>query len=128
VKVLLDTHTLIWATVNPTRLSREATAIIADPFAEILVSAASAWEIATKVRLGKLPESEALESKFLEALDTAGYVLLSIDAATALRAGRLLGNHRDPFDRILAAHAIALDIPIVSNDAKLDLFPVRRIW
>ena len=128
MKVLLDTHTLIWATVNPTRLSREATAIIADPFAEILVSAASAWEIATKVRLGKLPESEALESKFLEALDTAGYVLLSIDAATALRAGRLLGNHRDPFDRILAAHAIALDIPIVSNDAKLDLFPVRRIW
>jgi len=128
VKVLLDTHTLIWATVNPTRLSREATAIIADPFAEILVSAASAWEIATKVRLGKLPESEALESKFLEALDTAGYLLLSIDAATALRAGRLLGNHRDPFDRILAAHAIALDIPIVSNDAKLDLFPVRRIW
>jgi len=128
VKVLLDTHTLIWATVNPTRLSREATAIIADPFAEILVSAASAWEIATKVRLGKLPESEALESKFLEALDTAGYLLLSIDAATALRAGRLLGNHRDPFDRILAAHAIALDIPIVSTDAKLDLFGVRRIW
>jgi PIN domain nuclease of toxin-antitoxin system len=75
-----------------------------------------------------MPESEPLERRFFEALDEAGYVLLSIDAETALRAGRLLGNHRDPFDRILAAHAVALDIPIISNDAKLDLFPLRRIW
>jgi PIN domain nuclease of toxin-antitoxin system len=128
MKVLLDTHTLIWATLKPNRLSRGASAAIADPRTEVLVSAASAWEIATKVRLGKMPESEPLERRFFEALDEAGYVLLSIDAETALRAGRLLGNHRDPFDRILAAHAVALDIPIISNDAKLDLFPLRRIW
>jgi len=125
---LLDTHTLIWATVNPNRLSRAAAAAISDTATEILVSAVSAWEIATKVRLGKMPDSEALERRFLEAIDDAGYILLSIDAATALRAARLVGNRRDPFDRILAAHAIALDIPIVSQDAKLDLFPLRRIW
>jgi PIN domain nuclease of toxin-antitoxin system len=128
MKVLLDTHTLIWAIVNPPRLSRAATEAIVDPTADILVSAASAWEIATKVRLGKMPDSEQLESRFLEALDDAGYIALSIDTATALRAARLPGSHRDPFDRILAAHAIALDIPIISKDAKLDSFPLRRIW
>jgi PIN domain nuclease of toxin-antitoxin system len=128
VKVILDTHTLIWATANPSRLSREAAKVVADPANEILVSAASAWEIATKVRLGKMPDSEPMEGRFMEAIDEAGFTLLSIDAPTALRAGRLIGDHRDPFDRILAAHAIALDIPIVSKDAKLDMFPIRRIW
>jgi PIN domain nuclease of toxin-antitoxin system len=128
VKFLLDTHTLIWATLSRQDLSPDAANAIADPDNEILVSAASAWEIATKVRLNRLPEAVPLELRFLEALDAAGYSLLSIESATALRAGRLLGNHRDPFDRILAAHAIALDIPIISKDAKLDQFPIRRIW
>lgn len=128
MRVLLDTHTLIWATINPARLSPDAVATIADTTTDVFVSAVSAWEIATKVRLRKLPEAASLELRFLEAIDDAGYMLLSIDAETALRAARLVGNHRDPFDRILAAHAIALDIPIVSKDAKLDVFSVRRIW
>jgi PIN domain nuclease of toxin-antitoxin system len=128
MRVLLDTHALIWATINPARLSPDAVATIADTTTDVFVSAVSAWEIATKVRLRKLPEAASLELRFLEAIDDAGYMLLSIDAETALRAARLVGNHRDPFDRILAAHAIALDIPIVSKDAKLDVFSVRRIW
>jgi PIN domain nuclease of toxin-antitoxin system len=94
----------------------------------ILVSAASAWEIATKVRLGKLPGAEALERDFLEIVDEAGYTLLAIDAACALRASRLSGAHRDPFDRLLAAQALAGDIPVLGMDAKLDSFGVRRIW
>ena len=64
----------------------------------------------------------------MEAIGEAGYTLLSIDAETALRAGRLIGNHRDPFDRIIAAHALALDIPVISKDPQLDQFHVRRIW
>jgi PIN domain nuclease of toxin-antitoxin system len=128
VKVLLDTHTLLWAVLTPDFLSREASAIIADEANSITVSAASAWEVATKVRLGKLPGAEALEQRFLDAMDDAGYVLLSIDTATALRAGRLTGDHRDPFDRIMAAQALAQDIPIISADAKLDSFGIRRIW
>ncbi len=128
MKFLLDTHTLIWATLSRRYLSPDAAEAIADPDNEILVSAASAWEIATKVRLGKLPEAASLELRFLDAMEEAGYVLLPINAETALRAARLIGAHRDPFDRILAAHAIALDIPIVSNDANLDQFPLRRIW
>lgn len=95
---------------------------------EIYVSAASAWEIATKVRLGKLSEAIEFEREFLDDIDKAGYILLSIDAASALRAGRFTADHRDPFDRIIAAQAIAGDLLVLSNDAKLDTFGVRRLW
>lgn len=125
---LLDTHTLLWSFIAPASLSKPAKTIITDEENVILVSAASAWEIATKVRKGKLPEAEALEGRFLEALDEVGFSLLSIDAETALRAARLTTPHSDPYDRIIAAHALALDIPLISLDAKLDQFGVRRIW
>jgi PIN domain nuclease of toxin-antitoxin system len=128
LRVLLDTHTLLWATLSPSFLSREAAAIIADERNVIFVSAASAWEIATKVRLGKFPGAEALERDFLEVMDHAGYTLLSIDVQSALRAGRLTAQHRDPFDRMIAAQALASDIPILSTDSRLDAFGIRRIW
>ena len=125
---LLDTHALVWAALSRRKLSRSASAVIADGNNEILVSAASAWEIATKVRLGKMPEATAFEARFLQAVDDAGYALLPIDASTALRAARFTAPHRDPFDRMIAAQALALDIPIISIDSKLDQFAVRRIW
>jgi len=128
VKVLLDTHALLWAVLSPSTLSRKASALIADESNIILVSAASAWEISTKVWLGKLPGAEILEREFLDVIDDAGYTLLPIDAASALRAGRLTSEHRDPFDRILAAQALAQDIPILSIDTKLDTFGIRRLW
>jgi PIN domain nuclease of toxin-antitoxin system len=128
VKVLLDTHTLIWAVLAPEYLSRKASQIVTDSSNTVLVSAASAWEIATKVRLGKLPGAETFEKEFLKVIDIAGYSLINIDAATALRAGRFTVDHRDPFDRIIAAQALADDIPILSKDAKLDTFAIRRIW
>ncbi|HEV2280296.1 MAG TPA: type II toxin-antitoxin system VapC family toxin [Acidobacteriaceae bacterium] len=128
MRVLLDTHVLLWAVLSPKALSRRAAAIIADERNEVLVSAASAWEIATKVRLGRLPGAEVLEREFLETMERAGYVLLPIDASTALRAGRLTSEHRDPFDRVLAAQALAEDIPLLSADSKLDSFGVRRMW
>jgi PIN domain nuclease of toxin-antitoxin system len=128
LKVLLDTHTLLWAKITPATLSREAARIISDERNEILVSAVSAWEIATKVRLGKLPEAEAFERGFLEAMEESGYTLVPIDVETALRAGRLGAPHRDPFDRMIASQALAYDIPVLSADAKLDVFDIRRIW
>jgi PIN domain nuclease of toxin-antitoxin system len=128
VKVLLDTHTLLWASLAPEFLSRNAARTIRDEANTIHVSAASAWEIATKVRLGKLPGAERLEREFLERMEIAGYVLLPLDVASALRAGRLTGDHRDPFDRMIAAQALADDIPILSKDPKLDIFGIRRIW
>jgi PIN domain nuclease of toxin-antitoxin system len=128
VRVLLDTHTLIWAKISPESLSRQVAQIMADPRNEIFVSAASAWEIATKVRLGKLPGAEDLERGFLETMEESGYTLMSIDAESALRAGRLVEDHGDPFDRMIAAHALAMDIPVLSKDPKLDVFGVRRLW
>jgi PIN domain nuclease of toxin-antitoxin system len=102
--------------------------IIADESNVILVSAASAWEIATKVRLGRLPGAETLEKEFLDVMENSGYTLVPINASVALRAGRFRSEHRDPFDRVLAAQALANDIPILSTDAKLDSFGVERIW
>ena len=128
MEILLDTHTLLWAVLMPEYLSRRASLAISDEANSVLVSAASAWEIATKVRLGKLPGAAALERRFLDAMDDAGYALLSIDVPTALRAGRLTGDHRDPFDRMIAAHALALDILVISADPLLDSFGLRRIW
>lgn len=128
MKVLLDTHTILWSTLAPEFLSRKVSRIIKDESNTILVSAASAWEIATKVRIGKLPGAENLEREFLERMELAGYTLLPIDAAQALRAGRFTSEHRDPFDRIIAAQALADDIPVLSKDPKLDTFNIRRIW
>ena len=128
MSLLLDTCTLVWALLAPTELSPQARQAIAESSSLIFVSAASAWEIATKVRSGKFPQAELLEKRFLEVMDEAGYTLLSIDAAAALRAGRLPAEHRDPFDRIIAAQALSLDIPVLSPDSKLDQFGIRRLW
>jgi PIN domain nuclease of toxin-antitoxin system len=128
VKLLLDTHALLWAVLSPASLSRQAAAIIADEANVVVVSAASAWEIATKVRIGKLPGAEILEKNFLDVMEDAGYTLLPIDAADALRAGRLPSEHRDPLDRMIAAQPLAGDMPILSNDSQLDHFSVSRIW
>ncbi|MFT4112784.1 type II toxin-antitoxin system VapC family toxin [Silvibacterium sp.] len=128
MRFLLDTHTLIWATSNPHKLSRRVREIVSDESVTILVSAVSAWEIATKVRVARLPEAVKLEEDFLGHVSRAGYEILPISAAVALRAGRLSGDHGDPFDRMLAAQALAEDMPILSLDAGLDIFGVRRIW
>lgn len=128
MKVLLDTCSVIWATLTPSLLSAAAQAAIADEGNVILVSAVSAWEIAVKVRLGKFPDAESLERNYLDVMVDAGYVLLDIDSESALRAGRLVAGHRDPFDRMLAAQALGLDIPVVIPDSLLDEFGVRRIW
>jgi PIN domain nuclease of toxin-antitoxin system len=125
---LLDTCALIWATLTPSSLSAEARETIADETNIIFVSAASAWEIATKVRIGNLPGVAKLERDYLDVMEDAGYSLLSIDTQSALRAGRLAADHKDPFDRMIAAQALGLDIAVLSPDPQLDQFGVRRIW
>jgi PIN domain nuclease of toxin-antitoxin system len=128
VRVLLDTHALLWAAFRKDLLSARARKLIEAPANEILVSAASAWEIATKYRLGKLPLAQVLVEDFVPRVAAAGYILLSISAEHALRAGRLPADHKDPFDRMLAAQAIHEDLPLLSNDEQLDVFGVRRAW
>jgi PIN domain nuclease of toxin-antitoxin system len=128
MRVLLDTHTLIWAGAGYRRLSLAAAAAIQDERNELLVSAASAWEIATKLRLGRMDEALPLERDFVERTTAAGIRFLPVTVADGLRAGRLVGTHQDPFDRMIAAQALAEDIPVISADPKLDGFGVRRIW
>jgi len=128
VTILLDTCTVLWATLSPAALSGAAREAIADESNEILVSAASAWEIATKVRLGKLPGAERLEQNYPTVMEDAGYAQLAIDTESGLRAGRLAAEHRDPFDRMIAAQALALDVPVASPDAVFDGLGVRRVW
>ncbi len=128
MRLLLDTPAILWAMLRPAALSPTAAATIENPGNVILVSVASAWEIATKVRIGNLPGAEVLEENFPDLIDRAGYTMLAIDAACALRAGRMVGEHRFPFGRVIAAQALAEDIPVISVDAKLDFFGIRRIW
>jgi PIN domain nuclease of toxin-antitoxin system len=125
---LLDTHTLLWAILDPSNLSPQAATLIADPENTIFVSAASAWEVSTKVRIGKMPHAVDFEKRFRELVDLAGFVLLAIDTDTALNAGRFTAKHKDPFDRIIAAQALAMDIPVIGVDPDLDAFGVRRVW
>src|SRR5579864_6314251 len=128
MRLLLDTHTLLWAFNASGSLSTRARRLMEDVSNETLVSAVSVWEIATKVRLGKLPTGEELISNFSFYLTQLGVDALPISMEHALRAGRLPGEHRDPFDRMLIAQAHAEDIPIVSNDRIFDEYHVQRIW
>jgi len=128
VRALLDTHALLWWLSDDSALSRASRKIIADTKNTLVVSAASAWEIATKVRLGKLPTAASLAADFTGNLDRERFQLLSISVEHALRAGLLPGSHRDPFDRMLIAQAQAENLPIVSKEKLFDAYGLRRIW
>src|SRR5262245_38124027 len=115
VRLLLDTHVLIWWAIDDPRLSRRVRQLI-DEAKEVLVSAASAWEIATKVRLGRL-QWEATAGKVADYIRGQGFTPLAIQLEHAERAGSLPGVHRDPFDRMLIAQALAEAVPIATSDA-----------
>jgi PIN domain nuclease of toxin-antitoxin system len=128
LRVLLDTHALLWAAAYDDLLSPRARRLIEPQRNEVFVSAVSAWEIATKYRLGKLPQAQALVDDFVSSIQSAGYAALPITLEHALRAGRFTAGHNDPFDRMLAAQAIQEDLALISNDEQLDVFGVRREW
>ena len=128
MRLLLDTHTLLWSFNGDPSLSAEARRVIEDTSNEIFVSAASAWEIATKVRLGKLPTGYDLVLDLNRYLAQLGFENLSISISHAVRAGMLPGDHRDPFDRMLVAQSQTENLPIVSNDRIFDYYHVHRIW
>ena len=128
MRILLDTHTLLWAAFDEDSLSPRARRILQSPRNEIIVSAASAWEVATKYRLGKLDFAQDLAENFVSEVTAAGYQLLPISPEHAVRAGLLPGDHKYPFDRMLAAQAIHENLPLLSNDSRLDVFSVRREW
>jgi PIN domain nuclease of toxin-antitoxin system len=127
VRVLLDTHVLLWWLEGATKLSRRARKAIQNQGTTVLVSAASAWEIAIKSQAGKL-EAGPLVADFHTELEQEGFAELPISADHAIRAGLLKGPHKDPFDRMLIAQALAENVPIISNDERFDDYAVRRLW
>ena len=126
--VLLDTHAFLWWIADSERLSGSARSVIADELNDIVVSAASACEIATKFRIGRLPGCEAVALDVSGHIAAQGFAELEIGVADAARAGRLPGPHRDPFDRMLAAQALVREFPVVSVDPVFDRFGVMRLW
>jgi len=128
VRILIDTHGFLWWLAGNERLSGAARGVIDDPDNSVLVSAASAWEITTKHRLGKLPGADIVAADVMAAIEDHGFEPLAITVAHAERAGRLPGPHRDPFDRMLVAQALAHDLPLLSNESFFDRYGVRRFW
>ncbi|MCU7846660.1 MAG: type II toxin-antitoxin system VapC family toxin [Candidatus Thiodiazotropha sp. (ex Lucinoma kastoroae)] len=126
--LLLDTHTLLWWLEGDRRLSAKARAAISDEKRVVAVSAASAWEIATKVRIGKLPGAIEVAEQLVDIISQQNFLSLPISIEHARRAGLLPGEHRDPFDRMLIAQAQIEGYTLVSNEKLFDRFGIERLW
>jgi PIN domain nuclease of toxin-antitoxin system len=129
LRVLLDTHALLWAARAPHRLGAQARWLIEQSATERLVSAASCWELGIKFAEGRLPEADALLADWPGLIDRLMAVELAVGSAHALLAPRLEWDHADPFDRILAAQAITEKAALLSLDAAFDSVPeLERLW
>jgi len=128
VKLLLDTHAFVWRVTNPDLLSAATNELIDDRGNEVLVSAASAWEVATKTRLGKLPGGDQIVAGFAATIELLGAKELPIAVEHGVLAGTFDVDHRDPFDRMLAAQAAREGCILVTRDSAFEQFPVTTRW
>ena len=128
MRLLLDTHAFLWWLAGSERLSQQARQAIANEANDVLVSAASAWEIATKHRLGKLRNAEIVALDIAGAISGQGFEELAITVDDAGRAGELACPHRDPFDRMLISQALARNLVLISIETLFDQYGVRRLW
>jgi len=128
MRLLLDTHAFLWWLEDSPRLGPQARALIADPGTHVAVSAASAWEIAVKLRKGSLVLERADLRDLADEIRAQDFEELPITVSHAERAGRLPGHHADPFDRLLIAQAQSEGLTLVSNEALFDHYGVSRSW
>jgi PIN domain nuclease of toxin-antitoxin system len=128
MRLLLDTHALLWWLAGDEALPDTAKRAIADERNAIFVSTASAWEIATKHRIGKLPDVAPIVSDLEAAIADQGFVALPIGVRHAQIAGTLPGPHRDPFDRMLIAQAMVDNLTLISNERAFDGYAASRMW
>lgn len=127
--LVLDTHALLWTLLDPDRIPPRTLDRIRDPGTALAVSAASAWEIATKLRLGKLDGAEAVVHGYHTHLSLLGAAEVPITSSDALTAGSLTWKHRDPFDRMIVAQCITRSYPLVTADEAVAAFgAVTTIW
>ncbi len=128
MKLLLDTHTLLWFVLNDTRLSDNARSLMKDRSNDLLVSPASYWEIAIKISLGKYTLGEDFMTFMERQIAENDLTTLPITVKHVSTIVTLPFHHRDPFDRLIIAQAIVEEIPVLSADTIFDAYPVRRIW
>lgn len=128
MRLLLDTHALLWWLLDDARLSRPARQAIEDARNVVLVSAASAWEIAIKAATGKLPLPSGAERRIRTEMEVAGFAELAVTWRHAFAVRDLPRHHLDPFDRLLVAQARLEGLTIVTNDRALALYPTDRLW
>jgi PIN domain nuclease of toxin-antitoxin system len=128
MRLLLDTHALLWWAAGDVKLSRRSRAAIGDSANAVFVSAASVWEVALKHHLGKLPAAGPLLDAPLDYLADQDFAELGIGIRHALRAASLPLVHRDPFDRVLVAQAQIENLVLVGNEALFDAYGVKRLW
>lgn len=128
MKLLLDTHALLWFALNDPQLSARAMSLVIDPVNEKLVSPASYWEIAIKISIRKYALSKRYEDFMHEAIDQNGFGYLHVLTKHTAVLTTLPFHHKDPFDRLMVAQALVENIAIVSNDAALDAYGVMRLW
>ena len=128
MKLLLDTHTLVWWFDGNQRMPEHVRILIDADDASVFVSAASAWELTTKYRLGKMPEAVALVAGFFDFIASCEFEPLPVTVEHGHRAGLLAGAHKDPFDRMLAAQAIIEDMGLVTADPALAGLGARVVW
>ncbi|MBO0841640.1 MAG: type II toxin-antitoxin system VapC family toxin [Nocardioides sp.] len=128
-RVLLDTHAYAWLVSEPDKLSDTARDVVVDIDTEVFVSAASLWEMATKTGLGKWPGGQTLVSTFESRVQLHDLSKLVIDFDHTQVAGQMDWDHRDPFDRMLAAQSMLENLPLVTKDSRLrDLDRIHTIW
>jgi PIN domain nuclease of toxin-antitoxin system len=128
VRLLLDTHAFLWWLAGHPSLSKRARTEIDSSGSDVFVSAASAWEIATKYRLGKLPEADLVALDVASTIESQQFTPLAVSVRHGQAAGALPGSHRDPFDRMLVAQAMLEDLTLVSNERAFDVYGVKRLW
>lgn len=128
MKLLLDTCAFLWAIEGGSSLSERARAALVDPDNDVFLSAASAWEIAVKHALGRLPLPEPPDRYIPEQRRVRGIEPLAVDEDAALQLVRLPPLHRDPFDRMLVCQALAGGLAIVTPDVDIARYPVRIVW
>ena len=128
MRLLLDTHAFLWWLAGHSSLPKRVRTEIDQSGSDVFVSAASAWEIATKHRLGKLPEAELVASDIMMYIESQQFTPLAVSVAHGQIAGALPGHHRDPFDRMLVAQAMVEDLVLVSNEKAFESYGVKRLW
>lgn len=127
MKILLDTHIFLWALVEPTKLPPHLRALLEDDDTDIAVSAASAWEVALKYQLGKLPGAANIIADYPGALLGLRAESLAISSLHALKAGAWRSAYRDPFDRMLAAQSTLESLPLATTDSAMRHFEIEVI-